>query len=277
MLGPSLGAESRDLGVAPRGRQVLVEDAAGELRAGAECVAQHLERLAVSDEDQRLLVRPPPARRLRQQPVEPRIARGPSPPPAAAARSRPGRARPSAPRRTPARAGCDRAARRRLTASWRGAGARLRLDGRSAIRCRRERAMPPSRRQGPSRIGDAGRQAADVDAASRAGARRQRHAGREPRLDVHPLRKLVRPQQLQQPEEPVRIVLERRRAEQQDVAPERGNRRDGAVAPARPDARADAAAAGPRRPRADRCPRSPPARSVPAAATSVSSATTARR
>ena len=73
------------------------------------------------------------------------------------------------------------------------------------------------------------RQAADVDAARRAGARRQRHAGRQPRLDVERLREFVRPQQLQQPEEAVRVVLERRRAEQQHVAAERGNRRDGAI------------------------------------------------
>ena len=44
---PIVGAEPRDLGVAPRRRQLLVEDAAGELRARAERVAQHLERLAM--------------------------------------------------------------------------------------------------------------------------------------------------------------------------------------------------------------------------------------
>ena len=124
------------------------------------------------------------------------------------------------------------------------------------------------RRDGAGRNVDRGgrarRQAADVDAARRAGARRQRHAGREPRLDVHPLGKLLRPQQLQQPEEPVRVVLERRRAQQQHVAAERRNRRDRAVArlarmPGRPpqplgfvhDQQVDAR-------------RSPPARSVPA-------------
>ena len=70
---PVVGAEPRDLGVAPRGRQLLVEDAAGELRPRAERVAQHLERLAMGDEHERLLVRPPPALRLRQQPLEARI------------------------------------------------------------------------------------------------------------------------------------------------------------------------------------------------------------
>ena len=73
--------------------------------------------------------------------------------------------------------------------------------------------------------GGSGRKAADVDAASRAGARRQRQSGREPRFDVHPLRKRLRSQQLQQPEEPVCIVLERRRAQQQYVASQCRNRR----------------------------------------------------
>ncbi len=62
---PLVGAEPGDLGVAPRRRQLLVEDAARELRARAERVAQHLERLAMGDEHERLLVRPPPALRLR--------------------------------------------------------------------------------------------------------------------------------------------------------------------------------------------------------------------
>ena len=44
-----------------------------------------------------------------------------------------------------------------------------------------------------------------------------------------PSGKLLRPQQLQQPEEPVRIVFERRRAEQQHVPPERGDWRHRAI------------------------------------------------
>ena len=48
-------------------------------------------------------------------------------------------------------------------------------------------------------------------------------------LDIQSLRELVRPQQLQQPEEAVRIVFERRRAEQQQVPAERGDRRDGTI------------------------------------------------
>ena len=221
-------------------------------------------------EHERLLVRPPPARRLRQQPREPRIGRDPSRPPAAAARSRRARAPPSAPRPRPAPAGCDRASRRRAT----GFGA-------AAIRLRRRRCAPARLRAGGRRKIDghrhARRQPADVHAPRRAGARRQRHAGPEPRLDVHALGKLLRPQQLQQPEEPVRIVFERRRAEQQHVPPERGDRRDGAIAPARRDARADAAAAAPRRRRAGRCRPPPPAPVSSGRSTSVSSAITARR
>ena len=124
-------AEPRDLGVAPRRRQLLVEDAARELRPRAERVAQHLQRLAMRHEHQRLLVRPPPARRLRQQPLEARIGRDPSRPPAAAARSRRARAPPSAPRRTRALGECDPALAVGATASWRG---HSRSDRRAALR-----------------------------------------------------------------------------------------------------------------------------------------------
>ena len=91
------------------------------------------------------------------------------------------------------------------------------------------------------------------------------------------LRKFLRPQQLQQPEEAVRIVFERRRAEEQHVAAEAGDRRDGAPAwfagmsrrttqalrfvnDEQVDARAQ-----------------PPGRSAAGASISISSAITARR
>ena len=67
-------AEPGDLGVAARRGELLVEDAARQLRPVAERRAQHLQRLAVRHEDERLLPRVPPAGRLRQQPVEARIA-----------------------------------------------------------------------------------------------------------------------------------------------------------------------------------------------------------
>ena len=70
---PIAGAEPRDLGVAPRRRQLLVEDSACQLRPRAQRVSQHLERLAVRHEDERLLVRPPPAPAVRQQPLEARV------------------------------------------------------------------------------------------------------------------------------------------------------------------------------------------------------------
>ena len=66
--------EPGDLGVAARRRQLLVEDAGRELRPVAERRAQHLQRLAVRHEDERLLPRVSPAWRLRQQPVEARVA-----------------------------------------------------------------------------------------------------------------------------------------------------------------------------------------------------------
>ena len=80
------------------------------------------------------------------------------------------------------------------------------------------------------RNADARRQAADVGPARGTGARGQRRALGEAGLETHLLGKLVRAQQLQQPEEPVRIVFERRGAQQQHVAAKRRNGRDGAPA-----------------------------------------------
>ena len=67
---PIVGAKPRDLRVAPCRRQVLVEDATGQLRARTEGVAQHLQRLAMGNEHERLLVGPTPLRRLLEQPRE---------------------------------------------------------------------------------------------------------------------------------------------------------------------------------------------------------------
>ena len=133
------------------------------------------------------------------------------------------------------------------------------------------------RRRSVDRHRHARRQAADIDAARRAGARRQRHARREPRLEVDVLRKLVRPQQLQQPEEPVRVVFERRRAEQEHVPAERRDRRNRAIGRLARVAAAAAAAAALRRRPAGRCPPRPPGRRARGRSTSVSSAITARR
>ena len=66
-------AEPGDLRVAAHRGQLLVEDAGRELRPLAERRAQHLQRLAVFHEDQRLLPRVAPAGRPREQPEQARI------------------------------------------------------------------------------------------------------------------------------------------------------------------------------------------------------------
>ncbi len=70
------------------------------------------------------------------------------------------------------------------------------------------------------------RQSANVGATCGARTRRERRALSEARLDAHLLRKVVRAQQLQQSEEPVRVVFKRRRAEKQHVPAEARNGRD---------------------------------------------------
>ena len=66
--------EPGHLGVAARRGELLVENAARQLRPVAERRAQHLQRLAVRHEDERLLPRVSPAGRLRQQPFNARVA-----------------------------------------------------------------------------------------------------------------------------------------------------------------------------------------------------------
>ena len=86
-------------------------------------------------------------------------------------RSRRGRARPRAPRRTPARDGCDRS----CVALETGSSARRRAAPEVAHRAEHVDAAVAGGRS--IAIGAAGRQTADVDSPRRAGARRQRHAG----------------------------------------------------------------------------------------------------
>ncbi len=50
-----------------------MKDPARKLGTVAECGAQHLERLSMRNEDQRFLLRRPPAWRVREQPHKPRI------------------------------------------------------------------------------------------------------------------------------------------------------------------------------------------------------------
>src|SRR4029079_9044754 len=66
-----------------------------------------------------------------------------------------------------------------------------------------------------------------VDAARRTGTCRQWNRASDARVEVL-VWKLLRPQELQQPEEPVRVVYERRGAQEQDVPAKRGNRGYGA-------------------------------------------------
>ena len=171
-------------------------------------------------EDQRLLLRVAPARRLRHQPLDARDRRRPSPAPARAARVSSG---PS----TAASAAPDASARRTRSIFSRsrdgvGGGAlRTRASRRPSLQ------LPPSRRRRasigmPTRGGKPPMSARRVELV---------HGGSgvpcgEARLDAHVLRKVLRPQQLQQPEEPVRVVFERRRAQQQHVAAERRDRRN---------------------------------------------------
>ncbi len=65
--------EPGDLRVAARRGQILVEDTGRELRPLAERRPQHLQRLAVFHEDERLLPRVAPAGRPREQPEQARI------------------------------------------------------------------------------------------------------------------------------------------------------------------------------------------------------------
>jgi hypothetical protein len=202
-------AEARDLHVPAGGGQLLVEGAAGDLRAIAERRSQHLERLAMRDEHERLLIGSSPAPGLRQQPLHPRIDRvsGSSVLPQLllvwrkhCSERRTGRERATDPIELPAFGnrmcrGCRPHRHLELATSFPPGGSLRRY------RDRRSR-----------------RESADIETPRRARARGQRRAGGEPRLEIHVRRELVRPQQLQQPEEPARVIFERRRAEQQHVA-----------------------------------------------------------
>ena len=161
-------AEAGDFGVAARRRQLLVEDAGRQLRAVAERRAQHLQRLAVRHEDERLLSRVSPARRLRQQPVEARIGGVHRLGLLRAVRVRPVRApRPSA--------APDASARRMRSIFCRRATACGAAAPRSAASTASLQ-LPARRVVERDRNADPRRQAADVGAARGAGARRQRRS-----------------------------------------------------------------------------------------------------
>ena len=179
-------------------------------------VAQPLERLAVGDEDERLLARPPASagrcrasQARRGSAASARSARR-----ASAASSRPRRAWSAAPEASARR---TRSAFCRRPRAW-GAGAR-RTASTSASRSR------------PAALAldgdaDARRQAADVHAPRRARAGRERLRPREARLERLVLGEVGGPQQLEQAEEAVHVVVERDRGEEEQVPAEGGDRRD---------------------------------------------------
>ena len=171
------------------------------------------------DEHQRLLFRIAPARRLRHQPLDARIGRVHGERLGAQRRCHAG---PS----IAASAAPDASARRTrsilsrsaIALAWRRASdggldgdAAAQLGGRGDARseCRRAAASRQCRRD-----------------ASRSCTAGSGVPCGEARLDAHVLRKILRPQQLQQPKEPVRVVFERRGAEQQHVTARGRNRRD---------------------------------------------------
>ena len=219
-LGPS-GSRNRATSVSRRaGGQLLVEDAGRQLRPVAERRAQHLQRLAVRHEDERLL----PRVRQRGACASSQSRRGSLGVHRlgllAQRASRRVRARRRAPLLTPARGGRDRS-----SAAARHACRRRRASRRVRSRPRRAAASLAGL---SSAIGNAHprRQAADVGAAGGAGARRQRRRAGEARLETHVLGKLLRTEQLEQAEEPVGVVFERGRAQEQDVTTQARDRRD---------------------------------------------------
>ena len=159
-----------------------------------------------------------PARRLRRQPLDARVRGVHRLAPGLEARARPGRARRRARRPTPARGGCGRTFWRRATSLAAGAARNARFD-----RLARLPARGISMSIGmPTRGGSPPMSTRRVELVHGGSGRAARRAGPRSRL----LGKLLRPQQLQQPEESVRVVFERRRAQEQHVAAEGGDRRD---------------------------------------------------
>ncbi len=242
----------------------------GELGALAERRAQHLERLAVRDEHERLLRAPrasavPAPAATRAADPSASIACGLRPRSCAFVGPEHGRERGARRERAadavPLLAPGD--GPRRPAASHRGSTAR---------------AAGHRRSRRPTSIGHADRAAAGRrcprDASSWCTAAAACPTRAAPRSSI--FRKLLGAQQLQQPEEAVRVVFERRGAEQQHVTAQRGNRRD----------RAPRRLAGMPGGRRRRCASSTTSRSMPAAtacavscgsAVSVSRAITARR
>ena len=216
-------AEPGDFGVAARRGQLLVEDAGRELRPVAERRAQHLQRLAVRHEDERLLPRVSPARRLRQQPVEARVAGV-------------HRLRLLAQR---AFVGSEHGSERR-SRRQRAADAIDLLPPRDRVRRRRASHAPPRPRACSCQLAAMCRARSECRPAA-AGLRCRRGAWSwcteaEACRSARRASKLTssgnssRTQELEQPEEPVGVVFERGRAQEQHVTTQARDRRDRAPA-----------------------------------------------
>lgn len=182
---PVRGAEARDLHVPARRGHLLVKGAARYLRAVAERRSQHLERLAMRDEHQRLLVGSAPVPGMCEQPLQARIDRvgclRPLPQPLFVRTEESGERRTRCKRATNPielpvprhRVGRGHTPHRplELATSSPPAGGSL----------RRHRYWRPRR------------QSTDIDTPRGARARGQRRAGGEPRLDILLRRELIRP------------------------------------------------------------------------------------
>ncbi len=189
--------ELRHLEVALREREILVKDRHALVKLKLELRLQPIERGASRDEDERLLLPPLPARRFVHDPLEPQVA-------SFDRRGERGLKRLLAP--APLERSLIRQANRLLDA-------RVQLRPLAEV----------------DRLGDAGREPADVDATRRAGAGIERRALVELTLELLPRRELIGPEKLEQPKEAVRVGLERRCAQEKHVGRGPGERRDRAI------------------------------------------------
>ena len=210
--------KARHFGVTTRRGELFMKHARGQVRAIAERRAKHLQRLAMRHEDEGLFLGGSPERCVRDQPLDAGIGG------VHRLDLRPQRV-------VGSEHGAERRARRerpthaidflaRHDGIRRGRASHRLLDRAAQLRTL---GIEKLDRNAHSRG-----QATDVGPASRAGAGGKGCALREAGFEAGVLRKLPRTQQLQQPEEPMRIVFERRGAQQQHVAAQGRNGRDGA-------------------------------------------------
>ena len=183
-----------------------------DLGAAAELGAHPLERLAVGDEDERLLPGLPPERGLPGQPGHPRV--GLVRPLREAREGGVLAAKESLERGAGGEGAADAVG---LLAPAQGVGRRGSTHGVDELQPCRPAALALDRDADP------GRQPADVHASRRARAGRQGLGPREAGLEGLVLGEIGGAQQLEQAEEAVHVVVERDRGEEQDVPAERGD------------------------------------------------------